>query len=57
MLAGTVAMILSIVAHSSISVPLSRQSQQGECSSGMEMIMEKVSSREEAEKMDNRAGN
>lgn len=56
-LAGTVAMIIYIVAHYCISVPLSRQSQQGECSSGMKMIMKKVSSEKDAEKMDNRAGN
>lgn len=55
MLAGTVAIIISIVAHYCISVPLNRQSQQGECSSGM--IMKKVSSKEDAEQMDDRAGN
>lgn len=57
MLAGTVAMIMYIVAHYCIFVPLSRQSQQGESSSGMKMIMKKVSSEEDAEQLDNRAGN
>lgn len=57
MLVGTVAMIIYIVAHYCISVPVSRQIQQGESSSGMKMIVEKVSSEEDAEQMDNRAGN
>lgn len=57
MLAGTVAMIIYIVAHYCTSLPVSRQSQQGESSSGMKMIAKKVSSEEDAEQMDNRAGN
>lgn len=57
MLAGRGAIIVYIVAHYCISVRLNRQSQQGECSSGMKMVMKRVSSKEDAEQMDNRAGN
>lgn len=57
MRAGTVAIIICIVAHYCISVPLSRQSQQGESSLGMKRIMKKVSSEEDAKQTDNRPGN
>lgn len=54
MLAVMTAMIIYVVAYYCISVPLSRQSQQGEGASGMMLKM--VSSEEAAEEMDNREG-
>lgn len=57
MLAGTVSVIIYIVAHYCISVPLSRQCRQEETSSGMKVIMKSVFSEEDVEQMDNRAGN
>lgn len=54
MLAVMIAMIIYVVAYYCISVPLSRQSQQGEGASGMMLKM--VSSEEAAEEMDNREG-
>lgn len=53
---ATVAVIIYIVTHLCISVPLSRQTQQGEGSPAMKMMMKTVHGEEVTEQMDNRAG-
>lgn len=57
MLAATIAMVIYVVAHYCVSVALHRQTQQGEGSAGMKMIMKRVPSEEVAEQMNNSAGN
>ena len=54
MVAVVIAMIIYGVDHYCISVPLSRQSQQGDGAAGM--MMKTASSEEAAEEMDNREG-
>lgn len=53
---ATVAVVIYIVTHFFISAPLSRQTQQGEGSPAMKMMMKTVHGEEVAEQMDNRAG-
>lgn len=56
MLAATIAMVIYAVAHYCVSVPLRSQSQQGEGSAGMKMMMKMAPSEEVAEQMNNSAG-